>query len=241
MNRSWTRLWPALRMDFSMHARYGFYYAAAFVAAVWIAILRALPAGYLDTAIPFIIFADLGIVGMTFIGGQVLFEKAERTLYALVTSPLTFGEYLASKLISLTAMAWVASIAVVVSCRGSNFRVLPLCAGIVLTSLVALVVGLIAVAPYQSISTFIMPLQLYVMVMSLPLLDYFGWVRSPLFYLLPTQGALILLRSGFVPVNAWQVVYAVAYQILWIAFLIRWAEVRFERYIIARQGTAGKL
>jgi len=225
-----------LKMDIKLQARYGFYYAALFVTLLWISVVRPLPRQILGMAATLVVFTDLGIVGLMFIAGQVLFEKGERTLYVLVTTPLTFAEYLTSKLVSLTALAWLISVATVTVTYGPGYNLTILTAGIVPMSMIALLVGLIAVSPYTSISNFTVVVPLYAFVLSLPLLDYFGWVRSPLMYLAPTQGSLVLLQGAFVPIAGWKMAGALAHQAVWIAALVYWARVRFERYIVAREG-----
>lgn len=231
-----SRFISALKMDFRLQVRYGFYYTAAFVALVWIAVLTALPKEHLELVLPFIIFADLGIVGLIFISGQVLFEKGERTIYALVTTPLKFEEYLWAKLISLTVLAWLISIIVVVITYGTGINFVLFSLGIILMSILVMLVGLYGVAPYSSISSFIMPLQLYLLFFNIPLLEYFGWFDSVVFYLIPTQGSLLLLKGGFQTISSWEIIYSVIYQIIWIAFLVRAARFRFQRYIVAQKG-----
>lgn len=231
-----SRFISALKMDFKLQMRYGFYNAAAFVSLVWIAALTALPKEHLKLALPFIIFADLGIVGLIFISGQVLFEKGERTIYALVTTPMRFKEYLWAKLISLSALAWLISIIVALFTYGTEIDFVLFSLGIILMSILVMLVGIYGVAPYSSISSYIMPLQLYLLVLNIPLLEYFGWLESMLFYLIPTKGSLLLLKGGFQPISFWEILYSVIYQIIWIAFLIRKASSRFERYIVAQKG-----
>jgi len=225
-----------LKTDITLQKRYGFYYAAAFITLVWVAILKALPSSYLELAIPLVIFTDLGIVGLVFIAGQVIFEKTEGTIYALITTPLTFSEYLWSKLISLSILAWIISMTVVVMVRGFEANILWLTTGIILTSIIALLVGFIAVAPYRSISAFLIPSQLYLLVISLPLIDYLKWFESWVFYLIPTQGSLILLKGGFNPPETWQIVYSFIYQAVCIIGLFRIAEIRFTKYIVSQKG-----
>ena len=54
----------------------------------------------------------------------------------------------------------------------------------------------------------------------------------------PTQGPMLLLGAAFdqVTLAPWQVMYAVAYPVLWIAGLCWLAEKMFVRYVIARSG-----
>jgi fluoroquinolone transport system permease protein len=176
------------------------------------------------------------VIGFYFIAGMILFEKGEHTLEALVVTPLRFREYLSAKLTTLTLLALVVSLVVVVSAYGFGFNLLLLLLGTALTSLIGLLVGFISVAPYRAISAYLLPSQLYFLPFNLPIIDYFGWWESPLFYLIPTQGSLLLLRGAFEPIATWQIVYAIGYQALWIGLLVWVARRMFDRYIVGRQG-----
>ena len=232
------RLGATLRLDLLMQFRYGFYYAAAFTALVWIALLSALPAPVLDVAVPFMIFADLAVVGYYFIAGTVLFEKGEATLFALVSTPLRFGEYLASKLVTLTALAVVMSLVVVIVSYGFEFDAALLMLGVILTSLIALLLGFIFVSPFEAISSYVVPSAIPHLIMAVPLIHFFGIWESPVFYLFPTQGSLFLLGGAFgtVSLTGWQLLYAVLYQVFWVIGLSLLARRAFERYIVARKG-----
>jgi fluoroquinolone transport system permease protein len=229
-----------IKMDIRLQARYGFYYAALFVVLLWVSVMRPMPREILGMAAVLAVFFDLGLVGMMFIAGQVLFEKGERTLYVLVTTPLTFAEYLASKLLSLTALAWVVSVVVVTSTYGTGYNLLMLTAGVVPTSVIGLLAGLIAVAPYTSISNFTVVIPVVALVLALPAAEFFGWVRTPLMYMIPTQGSLVLLQGAFTPVSWPRLAGALLHQVAWIAVLVYWARARFERYIVAREGGISK-
>lgn len=233
-----SRLAAAVRLDLLLQLRYGFYYAAAFVTLVWIALLYPLPDSLLDLAVTFVIFTDLAVTGYYFIAGMVLFEKGERTLFALLSTPLRFREYLASKLSTLTALAAVASLVVVVAAYGLGFDVGLLMLGVVLMSLICLLIGFIVVAPFDSISRYLIPSQIPMVILGLPMLHFFGVWESPLFYLFPTHGSLLLLGGAFgtVSPSAWQIAYAVLYQLAWVgglALLARWT---FYRYVVQRKG-----
>ncbi len=230
------RLLFAFRFDILLQQRYGFFYGAAFSALVWIGLLQLLPHSTLNIAVPFLLFVELAIVGFYFIAGMVLFEKGERTLFAVVVTPLRFWEYLFSKLLSLTAMAIAVSFVLILTTYGIDFNPIVALLGIVLMSLITLLVGFIAVSPFSSLSNYLIPSQLYAIVLYLPLIYYFGWWENPIFYILPTQGALLLLGGAFEKIALWQVVYAVLYGIFWIVLLSAIARRAFDRYIVAREG-----
>ena len=230
------RLLAALRLDFLMQRRYGFLYAGTFSTLVWIALLKALPHNVLAVAVPIVVFFDLAIIGFYFIAGMVLFEKGERTLFALVVTPLRFWEYFASKLIGFTLLAAIASIVLIVVTYGVALNISLGILGIILMSLISLIIGFIAVSPFKSLSSYLIPSQVYALLLYLPIIYYFGWWESPLFYLLPTQGALLLLQGAFQSIQLWQVLYALLSGIIWVGLLTLIANRVFNRYIVARQG-----
>jgi fluoroquinolone transport system permease protein len=233
-----SRLAATFWLDLRLQLRYGFYYAGAFVTLVWISLLLPLPAAVLEPALPLVVFADLAVVGYVFIAGAVLFEKGERTLFALLSTPLRFREYLAAKLGTLTALAGAMTLAVVVPVYGTGFDPVLLVAGVVLTSLISLFIGFVVVVPFDSISAYLIPSQLPMVILALPLIYFYGVWESPLFYLLPTHGCLLLLGGAFDPgsLAAWQLAYAGLYGLAWVAGLSLLARRAFERYVVVREG-----
>lgn len=231
-----SRLSAMLKLDIRLQQRYGFYYALIFVTLVWITFLAALPTDLVDLAVPFVIFGDLAVIGFFFIAAQIIFEKTERTLYALVVSPLKFGEYLTSKLAAFTFMGLLASLAMVVVGIGGNFNIFYLSLAVILGSLINTLVGFIAVAPYRSISSFLVPSQLYLLALGLPVIHFVGWVKFPLFFAIPSLGTLYLLKGAFWSITAWEALYGVLIQVIWIIILVRISQNRYERYIVAQRG-----
>lgn len=229
----------AVGLDLRLQWRYGFYYAAVFSTLLWMAVLFVLPDSVIGTAMPYVIFGDMAIIGFFFIAGAVFFEKGERTVFALLVTPLRFAEYLAAKLITLTLLAVVASLVVTLVDYGTEFDVLSLLAAVVLISLVMLLSGLISAVPFPSISEWILPSTGVIAVLSLPLIHYSGLWEHPVFYAVPTQGPLQLLGSAFgqVSMTAWQLVYAIGYPVLCVVALSLLARRMFERYVVAREGS----
>ncbi|HSK91378.1 MAG TPA: hypothetical protein VK875_08700 [Euzebyales bacterium] len=230
----------AVRLDLRLQRRYGFYHAAAFSAVLWMAVLFVLPDSVLGVAMPYVIFGDLAIVGFFFIAGAVFFEKGERTVFALLITPLRFGDYLAAKLITLTALSVAVSVVVTLVDYGTGFNGPALLIAVVLISLLLLLSGLISATPFPSISEWLLPSTGVIAVLSLPLIHYSGLWPHPVFYAIPTQGPMQLLGWAFgqIPMTTWQVVYAVAYPVVWIAVLSLAAPRMFDRYVVAREGSS---
>jgi fluoroquinolone transport system permease protein len=232
MRRLRATLWCDLRLQY----RNGFYYAAAFVAALWMLLLAQVPAASLSWLLPPLVLGNLLINTFYFVAGQVLLEKGEGTLEAQVVTPLRVREYLASKALTLGALSLLEALAYVLIAYGPRFRLLPFAAGVLLISAMYVLYGFVVVARYDSINEFLFPSVLYTIGLGLPLLDYFNLVRSPLVYLHPVQAPLVLLRAAFQPVDAWQMVYGVLYAGLWVGLVYLLSRRAFLRFVVARQG-----
>ncbi len=228
------RLFASLRCDLRLQYRNGFYYAAAFVVGVWVLMVQRLPALDWGVLLPVVILNNLLISTFYFLGGLVLLEKGEGTLEAQVVTPLRTGEYLASKVITLTLLSLVENLILVGALVGREFRVLPLTAGTLLAGAIFCLLGFLAVARYDSINEYLLPSMLYTTVLLLPLFPYFGIGESPLVYLHPVQAPLVLLQGAFRPVPALEMVYGVLYAALWIGVLYLASRRAFLRFIITR-------
>lgn len=234
-----------IRADLTLQWRYGFWYAGLFVALVWTGLFALIPAERVAWLVPVMLFVDLAGFGFFFIAGMVLFERDEGVLAALVASPLRGGEYLSSRLISLTLLALSVSLGSVVgvyAVSGAWALGLPhppmLILGTLLTSLLIVLVGFIAVAPYENLSHFLLPASLLVTLLQLPLLDYFDIFPSRLWWLIPSQPALWFLEAGIRPVDGARLALGLLYSLAWIALLWVWARRRFDRFVVRQEHRA---
>jgi fluoroquinolone transport system permease protein len=230
------RLLATVRCDVTLQLRHGFYYATAFVLIVCVALVSRIPALDLSWLLPALVLGNLLLNTFYFISGLILLEKGEGTLEAQVITPLRTGEYFAAKIGTLTLLGLIENIVIVVLLTGLSFRLLPLAAGIALTSALYCLGGIVAVVRYASINEYLMPSVLYTSLLLVPLLPYLAQWDSWLIYLHPLQGTLLLALAAFHPVASWQIVYGVLYPTLWIGLLVYLALRAFRRFIIAGAG-----
>lgn len=228
----------AFRLDVRLQWRYGFVYAAAFSAVLWDAIVIILPEPLRGPAMPYLIFGDLTIVGFFFLAGAVFFERGERTLDAVVTTPMRFGDYLAAKLTTLSLLSLILTVVIAVSGVGLDVDPVTLVLGTVLCSLLFLLASFISSTPFTSISDWIIPSTAVIGVLSLPMAFYSGLWQHPVLYAVPTLGGMLLLGESFgqLRFGLWDYVYSIGYSLLWIALLTLWARRAFYRDIVRRQG-----
>ncbi|OBG32135.1 ABC transporter permease [Mycobacterium sp. E3198] len=235
-----TRFASAVRLELILQVRQRFLHAAVFSGLIWLAVLLPMPPGLRRAAEPYVLSGDTTIIGFFFIAGTVFFEKQERTLGAVIATPLRFAEYLAAKLLVLVAVSVSVAVAVATIAHGTAYRLAPMVGGVVLGTVLMLLVGFSTSLPFASISDWFLASTVPLAVMNLPILYLSGVWPNPALYLLPTQGPLLLLGSAFDQVNLapWQVGYAIVYPVLCVAGLWWTAKVLFGRYVVALSGGA---
>lgn len=229
------RLMATLLKDLRLQARYGFYFATIFVAVIYIAILKQLPAESLGWLLPVLLLSNLMITAYFFVAGLLLFEKSEGTLEALVVTPVRISEFLISKIVTLTLLGTVECLLIVAVSTRFQFNFLPLAAAVVLLAIPYVLLGFIIVARYESINEFIIPGVVYMLPLSLPLIDYLGIWQSPVFYLHPVQAPLQLVHSAVDRAITAPPLWALSLTALWCGGFFLWARAVFARFIVQQE------
>ncbi|NJM55001.1 MAG: ABC transporter permease, partial [Verrucomicrobiae bacterium] len=132
----------------------------------------------------------------------------------------------------LVLLAVLESLAMVFFTYGFDVALLPLLAGVLALACLYTLIGLAFVVRFASITDFLMPSLVVITLFQLPALDVFGIWQSPLFYLHPVHGPLLLLNAAFTPGAAWQMVYAVLASAFWVGVAFWWSRRAFEHYVI---------
>jgi fluoroquinolone transport system permease protein len=234
-----TRYANALRLELTLQVRQKFLHAAIFSGLIWLAVLLPMPASLRPMAEPYVLVGDIAIIGFFFVGGTVFFEKQERTIGAILSTPLRFWEYLAAKLTVLVLISLFVAVVVATVADGLDYHLAPLVLGVVLGTLLMLLVGFISSLPFASVTDWFLSATIPLAVMLVPPIVYYsGLWPNPVLYLIPTQGPLLLLGKAFdqVALAPWQVTYAVLYPVVCVAGLCWAAKALFGRYVIERSG-----
>ena len=136
---------------------------------------------------------------------------------------------------SLTLLAVLATVAVVLlTYRGTvNWPMLGV--GVVMNSWLMVLVGFVVAARYNGISEFLIPSMLWMIPTQLPLLDFFGIWQHPVIYLVPTQATMLLIAAAFRSIEPWQFAYAIGYLAIAGAVVAVMALRAFERFVIRKQ------
>ncbi|MFA5268875.1 MAG: hypothetical protein WC379_12965 [Methanoregula sp.] len=221
-----------IRWYFLIDYRFYIIHISLVTVALWSILLQVFMPANTGRVVGALIFLDPAILGFVFIGALVLFEKTNRSLQALVVTPMEPREYLLTHIITLTGIALIASLALVVLSQGVVFNYLYFFTGVVLTSAFFILAGFVAVSRFSSVNEYFIAGAGALMVLNIPLIHYFGLSDNGLFYLFPTQASLILLSGIFEPVSLFDSIYAVAMLSAWIVLGYYLAKKMFQTHIV---------
>lgn len=231
-----TRLVSTVKLETTMMVRQGFAAAAVISGLLWLTVLLPMPHDLRPIVEPYVLIGDITIIGFFFIGASVFYEKQEGTLHAVVCSPMRFWEYLLAKIVVLMAISLFVAMIVVTVVSGTDYRAIPVLAGVTLGTVVMLLTGFASSLPFTSVSDWFLATTIPLALLALPILHLSGVWPSPLLYLIPTQGPLLLFGTAFdqIALAPWQMVYALIYPLLCSAGLYVLARRLFVRHVIER-------
>lgn len=220
------RLQQAIAGDLLRQQRYHIITIAVIITVIYMLVFYFVPGASQDKVAQFLIFNDPVALGMLFTGSMFLFEQNEHTLEALSVTPLRASEYIGSKVITFSLLGLVASTCMAIAAWGWQFQFFPLLLGVTLTASLFTMLGLVLVVDSRSFNEYVIRIGIWMIPVALPLLNFFGLIKSYWFYLIPTQPILSLLEAARNPVPVWEVIYAVVYLLIWNAGAFYWARFR---------------
>lgn len=233
------RTFTAIRGDMRLQLRQGFYLVYLIVSLLYVLMVSALPKSIQGPVLTLIIFSDPAMLGFFFIGAIILLERSDNTLQSLFVTPLTVTEYFLGKVVSLTVLGLLTSVAIAAAVTRLSFHPLPLFLGVFLTAVLFVLIGIIAATRFKTVNTYIFGGGICSAVFVLPLLDFFGAVESPLFWILPTKPSLVIIGAAFEPegLTLGDGILGVAVLLAWTAFAYGLAHRWFNRYVLGRTPT----
>lgn len=217
-----SRLAATIKTDVRVQFRNGFYYATALVVLFSILFLRWLPADAAMLVLPVVILGNVLVNTFYFVSGLLLLERIEGTFVAQSVTPLRDGEYVASKVGTLTVLSLVESLLIAAVVFGIDAWLIGMALGIALAAVLFCLAGVALAVRYDSINEFLMPSVLYALVLMLPLLGILGGGTAAWYLPHPIQGPLSLMRID-APHTAGRLAYAIGYPLLWIVPAYLWS------------------
>lgn len=225
------RFVKTLKWDAVLLLKYGIVTIALTISALYCVALLLSPIDGLEKIVAVLIFSDPVMYGFLFTAVMLLFEKEALTHLALAVTPLPVKHYILSKTIVFTALALFCSTFIILSARPAHFHIVWFALGVILSSVLFVLVGIIGVSFVRNFNQFILLMPAVLAPTCLPFLHYFDVVSWPVLYLLPTQACLILFSASVGTVETWQLVYAIIYLILSIGTCAYWAQKAYVKQL----------
>jgi len=187
--------------------------------------------GNVDAFIILIIYNDPVITGYSFAGVLLLFERNQNTLEAMAVSPMQLPLYLWSKAVVLSVLALIISFCMALAAHGWCFNFLHFSTGVVGATLLSCFCGFALTAPCTGFNGFIARSIPFFLLFALPFLGLFDIFRSAVWYFIPTYPGLLLIKSAFMEVSKWDLIYAYGVSIAVVAGSYYYARYRVKKYM----------
>jgi fluoroquinolone transport system permease protein len=167
-----------------------------------------------------LIYNDPALVGFIFIGLSIILEKDQEVLPAMFVTPLSHHIYLLSRIIALSLIGYAGALAMVLTAKGTSFNLLHFSIGAFSTCVLFCFLGIFVVSRTTEILHFLLRAVPLLILMSLPLLNYFEITDLSVLELFPIQGGLNLMVNSYreAPVSA-EIIFGYISVAVWIPAL----------------------
>lgn len=231
------RGFAAFVFDVRLLWRHGFFWVYVIACGFYWILLHFVPASYRETTALLLTFTDPAALGLILAGGIVLLESGQGVHDPLFVTPLRIREYLIAKAAALSLLSLAAAWAIHLPTVGLPASPIAFSVGVVLTSSLMTLLSIGVVAKCGTINGFIMKSQAYALPFAIPLLGLIDGWHHPIYYLLPTEGTILLLESAFRKPALWEWIYSIFILAAWNAALFVWARRSYERHRLGRLGS----
>lgn len=162
--------------------------------AIAIYVLKGVPG--IDKLIVLFIYSEPATIGFFFIGLSLIIEKDQNVLSALFVTPVNHHVFLISRLLVLSLLSAVFAVGMVLPVMWGSIVWPHFVAGVFGVSAIFGLLGILMVSHTTDVLHFIIRSIPVLIIMSLPLLNYFELTDFGGFYLFPMQGSLILITQS---------------------------------------------
>ncbi|MCA9742578.1 MAG: ABC transporter permease [Deferribacteres bacterium] len=231
------RLLNILRYDALFQWRHRFYHAYFLLTILYVLALQHLDGAAARMAATLFLLSDTAPLGFFFIGGLILLEKGQRLHDGLFVTPLTVLEYLLSKVLSLSFVALLSALAILLAAFGGIQNAALFVPGFILSSAFYTLFGVLFAVHARHVNDYFAKALLAGLLLCVPVVGLFGIADHALFLLFPTKATILLIQLAFGEVNTGQQIYAFAAISLWL-IAAGWAAYRgLWQHIILKVGT----
>jgi len=187
-----------LKTDLKFQYKQGFHGIYIGITLLYILILTLIPREWLPMVVPLLVFTDPSALGLFFIGGVAMLEKEQGIMDYIEVTPITFTEYVLSKVLTLSALATVVALIITIGAQmETTVNYWYLCMGVFFTSVFFIYVGLWIVIRCRNLNHYLMRMIPYLLVLGLPCVSILGFSYSWLLWIFPSVAGFNLIYGAF--------------------------------------------
>ncbi len=138
---------------------------------------------------------------------------------ALFVTPVSHHTYLLSKIAALSLLGWACASGMALALMGLDIAWVPFSIGIFMTCMIFSLAGILVVSFTTEFLSFLLRSIPIMLLLSVPLLNYFELTDSWILSLSPIQGPLDLIIYSFRSVDASPLLSALVRTVIWVPIL----------------------
>lgn len=227
--------WQVVRWDLMMQYRAGFWVAGGISILPWVGVFLTLSRERAMFFLPAILFLEVAVAGTLFMAGLFFFERREGSILAYAVTPMPTWQWLLSKLLGLTLLSSLLCFVLVGVAFGLQApwgMAIPV---ILCVCALFAMFGFLLASPFRHFTSFFVFYALFFAFINLPVLALFN-VTTPLFWLLPSQPALVLLRGTFSQLSTTSFLLTFGLLLAWMGVAFALCLRFFRHFIAGRKG-----
>lgn len=175
---------------------------------------------YMEKALTLLVYNDPSLIGLLFFGLAVILEKNQQVLPAFLVTPMSIHHYLLSRTIALSIIGWLCALGMTIAALGFSFNWLHFSFGVIGICFVFSLAGVFLISYTSEFLNYMLLSIPVMMLLSLPLLNYYNLTDVAWFKIVPTQGATDLLVSSYeTPLTILELLWAYSSTVVWIGVL----------------------
>ena len=183
-----------------------------------------------------VILVDVVIAPVMLVGLLILYERGEGSLMALAVTPMRRWHYLAAKTVAIAVVCAIEMITLVLIAYDGQLSITPLLTGLLGIAAIATLLGVVAVARFDTLYRFILPMVGWTSFLSVPgFAVFFGW-SSPVILFHPMSPPLALLEAAFAEITPARLALGYAGTSAWLAVSGVWAHGAYRRLQLRAAG-----
>jgi len=150
-----------------------------------------------DRFLTLLIYNDPVVIGLIFVGLSIILEKNDEVLPALFVTPINHHIYLLSKIMTLSILGWACASGMTLVLLGIHVNWFHFSFGVFGTCFIFSLAGVFIVSFTTDFLGFMLRSIPVMLLLSVPLLNYFNLTDIAIFKISPIQGGLNLIDHSF--------------------------------------------